>query len=43
VSRLLRTLPWLVLLGVVMIGCQSSSEPMATSPDDYVLTVNGMV
>jgi hypothetical protein len=33
---------WLVILGAAFIGCQSSSEPMATSPEDYVLTVDGM-
>ena len=33
---------WLVILGAASIGCQSSSEPMVTSPEDYVLTVDGM-
>jgi hypothetical protein len=38
-SRLLRGSPWLLLLAVA--ACQPS-EPMATFPDDYVLTVTGM-
>ncbi|MFL5242315.1 MAG: hypothetical protein ACJ8FY_09425 [Gemmataceae bacterium] len=33
---------WLVILGAAFVGCQYSSEPMATSPEDYVLTVDGM-